>query len=635
MAQIVFIDGQQMGTALLLSSTSMIGSDAQNSIILDEPGVQPTHAVIKYRDGEYRLSRAEPRAALTVNSRDVTEEALRHGDILTIGPLSLLFSDETPALPHDYVADDALEAKLGKSVIESRVKMSSDPHLMLDALRKSDRIATHLETFYRVSSTLNATLNLEDLLDGLITIISDVFGPDRVFILLYDEIGHLRVAGKRLTARSEADGFTKVSYTIINEAIEKREGIITRNAAADKRFIGGQSILEQNIQSAMCAPIVKQDRILGAIHADTLNPLKNYTPPDLQLLGGIATQGALAIENVLSYERQTERSQKLIRLSETSRRISSFLSRELIVREAVESLGRIFDCSKATLMLLDESAAVLRIAHSTHLQKPLAESIAIKPGDGVAGLAFANNVALRATDADTPGRPYEARAYMVVPIVARREGLRGESKPVGVLCVTDRRHRRAFDEDDQELVTIFAAQVGVSLQNARFFEKATIDGLTQLFTRQFFFARLEEEVEAHRQQKAPLTVLMFDLDHFRQKNTEFGHAGGDVVLSQAARIVKDHVLRLGGMVGRYGGEEFVAYLPGRTAAATMGVAEQIRAAIEQEHFMFDGRTIPCTVSLGVAELGAGDTHSTLVRYADEALYQAKNGGRNKVVLFAR
>ena len=631
MAQIVFIDGSQMGTSLALSSINTLGRDVNNTIVLHAADVHACHAVIRYRDGEYRLARAEAKADVTVNGRDVADEPLRHGDILTLGSLTLLFSDEASRLPADYVDPLNADGSAGASVIESRVKQPSDASAVLEAFRKNDRLSAHLETLYRVSSTIGGTLNLDDLCTGLIHILFNVLSPDRVFILLYDELGNLRVAGQRTSESSELQGFVKVSQTILNEAIEKREGILTRDASADQRFQRGLSIVEQNITSAMCSPIIKKDRILGAIHVDTLSAMRNYTPFELQLLGGIAAQAALAIENVLSYERSQERGQKLIGLGETSRRVSSFLSREMIFREAVESAARIFDCAKATLLMLDDAGQALRVAHSTHLPPDVRDAVAVKPGDGPAGEAFSGNTARRVNDAATAGRSYESRAYMIVPIVARREGLRGEARPVGVLCVTDRRNRRPFDEEDQELMTIFAAQIGVSLQNARLFEKATVDGLTHLFTRQFFFARLEEEIESHRQQKAPLSVLMLDLDHFKQKNDEFGHSGGDAILAGAARLVRDRVLRLGGMVGRYGGEEFVAMIPGRPAAAARQLAEQIRASVEAEAFKHDGRPMACTVSIGAAELASSDTPESLVRRADAALYEAKRTGRNRVV----
>jgi len=633
MAQIVFIDGPQMGTALSLASVNTLGRDRKNSIIVDGQDVQAMHAVIRYRDGEYRLARAGDRAACAVNGRDVADEPLRHGDIVTLGALTLLFSDETASLPSDYVDPDGADPMLGQSVIESRLKQPTDPGAVLEAFRKNDRLAAHLETLYRTSSTISGTLKLDDLNAGLLDIIFDVFSPDRAFILLYDEVGNLRVAGQRTTQTSELSGFIKVSQTILREAVEKREGILTRDASADQRFQRGMSIVEQNIQSAMCSPIIKKNKILGAIHVDTLNAARAYTQHDLQLLGGICTQSALAIENVLSYERQIERSQNLIRLGETARRVSSYLSTEVIYREAVESAGRIFDATKASLLVVDDAGA-LRVAHSLHLAPELRASVAVRPGEGVAGFAWQQNIACRVSDAATPGRAYETRSYLVVPVLSRREGLRGEARPIGVLCVTDRRTGRSFDDEDQELLTIFAAQIGVSLSTARLFEKATVDGLTQLFTRQFFFARLEEEVESHRQQKAPMSVLMLDLDHFKQKNDRFGHAAGDVILAETARKVRDRVLRCGGMVGRYGGEEFVAQIPGRPAQAALAVAEEIRTEIATSPFTFDGQQAPCTTSIGVADLVEGETPEQLVRRADQALYAAKHAGRDRTVVWS-
>lgn len=629
-AQIVFIDGKYMGTTVSLSPVNTLGREAGNSVVLDEPGIQGSHARIRLANGQYRISRALPSANVLVNGRDVTEEALHHGDIVSLGPLTALFSDEpapAAAVPAPLPEATGPEA----SVIESRMKQPTDAAEVITNFRANQRLATHLETLYKVSADLGASLRLDDVINGLIQALFDVLAPDRVFVLLRDETGSLRIAGQRIGETSELQGMVKVSQTIIREALEKREGILTRDAVEDRRFLGGQSIVDQNIRSAMCSPIIKKDRILGAIHVDTLSSMRTFAPIDLQLLGGIAAQAALAIENVLSHERTVDYAKKLVVLGETTRRVSSFLSRDMIFREAVESAARIFDCGMVSLLMLDDEGDALRVTHSTHLDEALRRDIAVRPGQGPAGEVFAENRARRVNDAPVePTRRYASRSYLIVPIVARRERLSGEARPVGVLCVTDRRSRKPFEEEDQEILTIFASQLGTSLQTARFFEKATVDGLTQLFTRQFFFARLEEEVESHRRQGAPLSVIMMDLDHFKKKNDEYGHAAGDAILFQTASRAKEIATRAGGLAGRYGGEEFTVLLPGRPLAPARDVAEEIRRAIEASPCTYDGQSIPCSASLGVAQLSAAEGHQEVVRRADAALYMAKKGGRNRV-----
>ncbi len=121
-------------------------------------------------------------------------------------------------------------------------------------------------------------------------------------------------------------------------------------------------------------------------------------------------------------------------------------------------------------------------------------------------------------------------------------------------------------------------------------------------------------------------MVLFDLDHFKQVNDDFGHQAGDRVLQRTAEILKLFVPT--GFVGRWGGEEFLAILPGLAASERVVFGERIREAIREQRFLPD-RIV--TISAGVVEMASGDTPDLLVGRADKALYEAKATGRNKVV----
>ena len=635
MAHLVFIDGKYMGTTLPLASVNTIGRASDSDFQFLEPGILERHAVIRYKDGQYRILRMDPGAGVSVNNSDVTEEVLRHGDMIVLGHITVLFSDETPSLPTDYLSPAASAAgDTTEAVIETRVKQISDPAEAVALIRRDNRLSGDLETLYRVASTINATLNLDEMFRTLNEILFSVFKPDRVFILLTDDHSNLRVASQRVSERSSVTGFVKVSGSILKEVVERREGILTLDAAADERFKRGDSIVNQDIQSALCVPIAKREKLLGAIYIDSLTITHPFNREDLSLLNAIAPLVALAVENVLNYERSVEYSRKLLHLGETTRRISSFLSREAIHREAVESACRIFASDKATLLIAD-GRGELSVAYSSHLPRAEWPRIRLHAGERWAGQAFHYCKPILKTEAPLPDfkpvRTYESRSFLIVPVVARSEGARSTPRPVGVLCVTDKKTRAPFDAHDQEFMTIFAAQVGITLQNARLFERSTVDTLTALYTRQFFFARLEEQVSACRAASAPLSAFMLDLDQFKEKNDRFGHAAGDIVLAMSASVARGRVEAAEGMVARFGGEEFIAMLPGTPLARALEVAEDIRRDTEKRKIEVEGKEIPTTVSIGVAEMRTNDTPETLVRRADAALYAAKRAGRNKVM----
>jgi two-component system, cell cycle response regulator len=182
----------------------------------------------------------------------------------------------------------------------------------------------------------------------------------------------------------------------------------------------------------------------------------------------------------------------------------------------------------------------------------------------------------------------------------------------------------------QELrVRIRAGRRILDLQDA-LRRQATHDGLTGLLNRNSILARLSEEIVRHQRESRPLSLLMVDIDRFKQVNDNHGHLSGDAVLCEAAGRMSAASRCYDGL-GRYGGEEFLVVLPGCDLAGALVQAERLREAIACAPFQLTDRDLPVTCSIGVACMDNAGAE-TLIRYADEALYQAKAQGRNRVVL---
>lgn len=159
--------------------------------------------------------------------------------------------------------------------------------------------------------------------------------------------------------------------------------------------------------------------------------------------------------------------------------------------------------------------------------------------------------------------------------------------------------------------------------------KAMIDGLTGLFNRAYFDARLIAEMSLARRTQAPLACIMVDVDRFKQINDLHGHPFGDEVLRGIAQVLGEHC-RNEDTVCRYGGEEFVVLCPNTASAAAANLAERLREAIEQNTWTRNGLNVQVTCSFGVSDLH-GAPPPCVVEMADQALYRAKQGGRNRVV----
>jgi diguanylate cyclase (GGDEF)-like protein len=162
-------------------------------------------------------------------------------------------------------------------------------------------------------------------------------------------------------------------------------------------------------------------------------------------------------------------------------------------------------------------------------------------------------------------------------------------------------------------------------------EMTKVDALTRLFNRSHLEKRLSEELERHRRFAAQFSIIMIDIDYFKTINDTRGHLCGDHALRQLAAILQQMV-RAVDVVGRYGGEEFCCVLPGTSVANAAILAERLRIRVAEAPFSYGAEQFSITISLGVAECGAGtETLEGLVGSADEALYRAKHAGRNRVV----
>jgi two-component system, cell cycle response regulator len=168
--------------------------------------------------------------------------------------------------------------------------------------------------------------------------------------------------------------------------------------------------------------------------------------------------------------------------------------------------------------------------------------------------------------------------------------------------------------------------------NRRLKKLSITDGLTGLFNHRHMQELLREEFERSKRSSDPVGVVMLDLDRFKQVNDTYGHPTGDIILFETAEILRETAREID-MLGRYGGEEFMVILPGSDEEAAARFAERVREHVA-DHLFRDGATeVRMTVSSGVAALPAAraESPSALLKQADEALYRAKGGGRNRVV----
>lgn len=172
----------------------------------------------------------------------------------------------------------------------------------------------------------------------------------------------------------------------------------------------------------------------------------------------------------------------------------------------------------------------------------------------------------------------------------------------------------------------------VASYEQKLIEMNTRDGLTDIYNRRFFDTRLEEEFIRHKRYSRPMSIIMLDIDFFKNTNDTYGHQAGDFILISLTKLLSGR-LRKTDIFCRYGGEEFCCILPETNIASATSLAEELLDAVSSNTFVFNDTAIKITISLGVSVLGEDiDSADTLLKKTDDALYQAKKEGRNKVVV---
>lgn len=186
----------------------------------------------------------------------------------------------------------------------------------------------------------------------------------------------------------------------------------------------------------------------------------------------------------------------------------------------------------------------------------------------------------------------------------------------------------------QSVIKYLAPDSAENLYLSAMADRARLDGLTALVNRRTFQEYLERLVSRCRSLREPMSVVLFDVDHFKRVNDTWGHLAGDSVLKELASLLK-RAVRPTDLLARYGGEEFGLLVPYTTVVEALSVAERMRTTVVGHRFVFDGQLIPVTISLGVADLVTQiESADALLQAADKALYAAKQQGRNRTVCSA-
>ncbi len=310
---------------------------------------------------------------------------------------------------------------------------------------------------------------------------------------------------------------------------------------------------------------------------------------------------------------------------------------------SVEEAGRIWNRIESERMSLEDliSAYSFYKKGGSELDKivrnikvPLREDSGVLAMTVMEGMSFeiTNEHTRRNIEGDTVLQSLRTEYFVTVP-------LRAKDKVIGVILADNIFTKKPITKDDIRTLTMFANHAGLAIENSRLYEQtvhqANTDMLTRLWNHGYFQYSLTEELKKAYESKKELSLVMFDIDNFKNYNDTLGHQMGDQLLRDVAKILKA-TCDGKGSVARYGGEEFAVILPGMRKDAAYQIAEVLRQAIEG--FQFKGQDVQpnknLTISAGLATYpqDALDKEK-LIYLADMALYEAKRTGKNKVCAY--
>jgi len=210
--------------------------------------------------------------------------------------------------------------------------------------------------------------------------------------------------------------------------------------------------------------------------------------------------------------------------------------------------------------------------------------------------------------------------------------LNGHEEVTGIITLEDV-NRSMLTDHRKPFLLMLRTLIAISLENARLFHLAMVDRLTDVYVRRFFDVRLQEEMHRVRRYGGDLSLLVVDIDNFRSFNEQYGHACGDAVLSQCARVLKRTLRKNVDVICRYGGEEFGVILPETPAEGAGEISNRVRAACEAHVFSYKGQSHRITLSGGVVtlDLEKHQSEENLIENVTQLLQRSKTEGRNRIV----
>jgi diguanylate cyclase (GGDEF)-like protein len=519
--------------------------------------------------------------------------------------------------------------------------------------------------FAQLGQRLSATSDVETAAEIITNAADELLGWDACYVILYDpqQGGEPRpliamdiVNGKRtkLIGVAPSQPSPNMLRAIAENGFIKLADESLNN---DPAFMFGDS--KRRAESGMYAPVRAGQRVIAILSIQSYI-WGVYTKDSLITLKALADQCAGALERIWAQEKVVQLAARREILYSATKAIAASLDREQLYEAIYSAVKQVMPCDDFIIDGYDSTTNEIIGLYDLERIDGRIYPLPYYADHGLAGLTVqtgqshifnsAEEIEASGIQFVLTGEQGHTQSIVAVPLLL-------SGKVHGMISAQSHRPK-AYKDEDIQLLEMLAAHAAIALENARLFsamqEIADKDPLTNLMlNRRKFYELAEREFARAKRYPQSLSVMMMDVDHFKNFNDQFGHKVGDLILKMIAQVCTQNV-RSVDIIGRHGGEEFIILFPSTSAKNAAEIAERIRRQVAEANLKEDdlkevsqffhtvnGEIIPSeslhvTVSIGVAELD--ETYKSidaLVDHADRAMYLAKNEGRNRVKIWSR
>ncbi|MFP5501965.1 MAG: diguanylate cyclase [Candidatus Sericytochromatia bacterium] len=499
------------------------------------------------------------------------------------------------------------------------------------ALAEADR---RLERMVAFAAGVAGTRELEELLEKGLALLLPAIGAERAYLWVRDSE---KTSVERFASLQPVDGgswaYEKLARTASERVTNAPEPlVIVRAAESDLK--DDVEAYQLDVGSIACLPYHVEGRPQAVLYVDRRAHQPPFSRSEIKKLKLLADLAFQAVETAVHLREQTERKQHLEMLNHLYQAVSRTLSLDQIL-DQVASITLDVTKAERAFILLSEGGQITPAA-ARDRQGPLGLQASKEISRSVCQKVIETREGVYVFDAGADAEFSQKRSVVSLQlhsVVA--VPLKNQAGLTGILYIDARTKSLTALEKELGILTAISNVASLAIENARLYRSATTDGLTGLYVRTFFLSRLEEEVRRCRRYGRSVALLVLDIDHFKRFNDTYGHQTGDEVIKLVAAAIK-RSLRAGiDLPGRYGGEELVIALLETPLEGAEAVAERIRETIERASLRSNqGEELRVTASIGVAVYpGAAESAAQLFEHADQALYQSKQAGRNRVTVY--